>query len=179
MRDLDGQSLVARDVKKAIIIIVEFLRDDDVAKARALHHLDQKGQIRHVIQCETTRTFPLSNTWASKSPSVRSTAPARAPIANAPRVVARRVDLPIFFFFFFGVSKVMSAWKMMNFNEEDRDVLSRKEVRKGELSATNTTASSFAFFSTACYSAVRNQTRSLSFSFSFSLSVGRFVSSIL
>ena len=69
--------------------------------------------------------------------------------------------------------------KMMNFNEEDRDVLSRKEVRKGELSATNTTASSFAFFSTACYSAVRNQTRSLSFSFSFSLSVGRFVSSIL
>ena len=47
------------------------------------------------------RTFPLSNTWASKSPSVRSTAPARAPIANAPRVVARRVDLPIFFFFFF------------------------------------------------------------------------------
>ena len=184
MRDLDGQSLVARDVKKAIIIIIEFLRDDDVAKARALHHLDQKGQIRHVIQCETTRTFPLSNTWASKSPSVRSTAPARAPIANAPRVVARRVDLPIFFFFFFfffffGVSKVMSAWKMMNFNEEDRDVLSRKEVRKGELSATNTTASSFAFFSTACYSAVRNQTRSLSFSFSFSLSVGRFVSSIL
>ena len=181
MRDLDGQSLVARDVKKAIIIIIEFLRDDDVAKARALHHLDQKGQIRHVIQCETTRTFPLSNTWASKSPSVRSTAPARAPIANAPRVVARRVDLPIFFFFFFfffGVSKV-SAWKMMNFNEEDRDVLSRKEVRKGELSATNTTASSFAFFSTACYSAVRNQTRSLSFSFSFSLSVGRFVSSIL
>ena len=165
------------DVKKAIIIIIiEFLRDDDVAKARALHHLDQKGQIRHVIQCETTRTFPLSNTWASKSPSVRSTAPARAPIANAPRVVARRVDLPIFFFF--GVSKV-SAWKMMNFNEEDRDVLSRKEVRKGELSATNTTASSFAFFSTACYSAVRNQTRSLSFSFSFSLSVGRFVSSIL
>jgi len=180
VRDLDGQSLVARDVKKAIIIIIEFLRDDDVAKARALHHLDQKGQIRHVIQCETTRTFPLSNTWASKSPSVRSTAPARAPIANAPRVVARRVDLPIFFFFFFfGVSKVMSAWKMMNFNEEDRDVLSRKEVRKGELSATNTTASSFAFFSTACYSAVRNQTRSLSFSFSFSLSVGRFVSSIL
>ncbi len=174
MRDLDGQSLVARDVKKAIIII-EFLRD--VAKARALQHLDQKGQIRHVIQCET-HTFPLSNTWASKSPSVRSTAPARAPIANAPRVVARRVDLPIFFFFFFGVSKV-SAWKMMNFNEEDRDVLSRKEVRKGELSATNTTASSFAFFSTACYSAVRNQTRSLSFSFSFSLSVGRFVSSIL
>jgi len=102
---------------------------------------------------------------------VRSTAPARAPIANAPRVVARRVDLPIFFFFFFfffffGVSKVMSAWKMMNFNEEDRDVLSRKEVRKGELSATNTTASSFAFFSTACYSAVRNQTRSLSLSLS-------------
>ena len=42
------------DVKKAIIIIIiEFLRDDDVAKARALHHLDQKGQIRHVIQCET------------------------------------------------------------------------------------------------------------------------------
>ena len=52
------------------------------------------------------RTFPLSNTWASKSPSVRSTAPARAPIANAPRVVARRVDLPIFFFFFFfGVAR--------------------------------------------------------------------------
>ena len=59
MRDLDGQSLVARDVKKAIIIIIEFLRDDDVAKARALHHLDQKGQIRHVIPVTYTHlTLP-------------------------------------------------------------------------------------------------------------------------